>query len=116
MTPHAVSWAWVVLAIPLAGTIGLALAWRKLPGRTAGWLGSATIGLSFLAGLAMFTTLEEIPPQGRHLVGSAWQYGHTSGVHVDLAILVDPLSTFMVLVVTGVSFLIHVYSVAYLGS
>ena len=116
MTPHAVSWAWVVLTIPLAGTIGLALAWRKLPGRTAGWLGSATIGLSFLAGLAMFTTLEEIPPQGRHLVGSAWQYVHTSGVHVDLAILVDPLSTFMVLVVTGVSFLIHVYSVAYLGS
>jgi NADH-quinone oxidoreductase subunit L len=34
---------------------------------------------------------------------------------VDLAILVDPLSVFMCLVVSGVSFLIHLYSVAYMG-
>ena len=116
MTPHAVSWAWVVLALPLAGTVGIALGWRTLGGRLAGWIGSGTIGLSFLAGLAMYTTLEEVPPPGRHLVGSAWEYVGTSGVHVDLAVLVDPLSTFMVLVVTSVSFLIHVYSVAYLDS
>src|SRR5215210_3187420 len=116
VTPHAVSWAWVVLALPLAGTVGIALGWRSLGGRAAGWIGSATVGLSFLAGLGMLTTLEEVPPEGRHLVGSAWQYFGTSGVHVDLSILVDPLSTFMVLVVTGVSFLIHVYSIAYLDS
>ena len=116
MTPHAVSWAWVVLALPLAGTVGIALGWRSLGGRAAGWIGSATVGLSFLAGLGMLTTLEEVPPEGRHLVGSAWQYFGSSDVHVDLSILVDPLSTFMVLVVTGVSFLIHVYSIAYLDS
>ena len=84
-------WGWLVLAFPLAGTILIALGWRVLPGRLPGWIATSTIFLSFLAGLAMFTTLEEIPPQGRHLVGSAWQYGHTSGVHVDLAILVDPI-------------------------
>ena len=116
MTPFPVSWGWVVLLLPLAGTIGIALGWRKLPGRAAGWLGSATVGLSFLAGLGMYYTLEEIPPEGRRLVGAAWEYVGTGGLNVDLAILVDPLSTFMVLVVTGVSFLIHVYSIAYLGS
>ena len=116
MTPHAVGWAWVALVLPLAGTVGIAFFWRSLPGRLAGWLGSLAIGVSFLAGLAMFFTLEEVPPHERHLVGSAWKYVDTSGVHVDLAILVDPLSTFMVLVVTGVSFLIHVYSIAYLAS
>jgi NADH-quinone oxidoreductase subunit L len=116
VTPFAVSWAWVVLALPLLGTIAIALGWRSLGGRLAGWIASGTVGLSFLAGLAMMSTLEEVPPEARHLVGSAWKYIGTSGVHVDLAILVDPLSTFMVLVVTGVSFLIHVYSVAYLDS
>jgi NADH-quinone oxidoreductase subunit L len=116
MTPAPVAWGWVVLLLPLAGTIGIALAWRVLPGRLAGWLGSATVGLSFLAGIGMYVTLEELPHEGRRLVGSAFRYIGTESLNVDLAILVDPLSTFMVLVVSGVSFLIHVYSVSYLGS
>jgi len=116
MTPAAVSWAWVVLALPLAGTVGIALGWRALPGKTAGYVGSLTVGLSFLAGIGMFVTLEELPPEGRRLVGNAFQYIGTDNLSVDLSILVDPLSTFMVLVVTGVSFLIHVYSIAYLDS
>src|SRR5207302_5616190 len=39
-----------------------------------------------------------------------------AGVNVDMSIQVDPLSVFMALVVSGVSFLIHVYSVAYMAS
>ena len=53
--------------------------------------------------------------EGRTLVDSAWTYVDTGGLQVDMAILVDPLSVFMCLVVSGVSFLIHVYSVAYMG-
>ena len=46
---------------------------------------------------------------------SAWTYASTADFHADLAILVDPLSVFMCLVASGVSFLIHLYSVAYMG-
>ena len=46
---------------------------------------------------------------------SAWTYAATGDFDVDVAILIDPLSVFMCLVVSGVSFLIHVYSVAYMG-
>jgi NADH-quinone oxidoreductase subunit L len=116
MSSGAVTWAWVVLALPLVGTAGIALAWRVLPGRLAGYLGSLTVGLSFLAGIATYVSLEELPPEGRKVVGSAFTYIGTDNLNVDLSILVDPLSVFMVLVVTGVSFLIHVYSIAYLGS
>ena len=116
MSSGAVTWAWVVLALPLVGTAGIALAWRVLPGRLAGYLGSLTVGLSFLAGIATYVSLEELPPEGRQVVGSAFTYIGTDNLNVDLSILVDPLSVFMVLVVTGVSFLIHVYSIAYLGS
>src|ERR671925_2246558 len=49
------------------------------------------------------------------LVDSAWTYAATADLRVEMAILVDPLSVFMCLVVSGVSFLIHVYSVAYMG-
>ena len=45
---------------------------------------------------------------------SLWTYASTGDFNVDLAILVDPLSVFMCLVVSGVSFLIHLYSVAYM--
>ncbi len=114
--PSAVWWAWVVLLLPLVGTAGIALGWKLLPGRLAGYLGSLTVGLSFLAGIAAYFSLEELPPEGRKLVSSAYTYIGTGNLNVDLSILVDPLSVFMVLVVTGVSFLIHVYSIAYLGS
>ena len=46
---------------------------------------------------------------------TAWTYASTGNFKVGLEILVDPLSVFMCLVVSGVSFLIHVYSVAYMG-
>src|ERR687885_3063838 len=52
----------------------------------------------------------------RHAVSNAFDYAHSSGIAVKLGILVDPLSTFMVLVVSGVSFLIHLYSTAYMDS
>jgi len=114
--PFPVSAAWYVLAFPLIGMVGIALGWRWLPGRLAGWIGSATVGLSFFAATRMYVTLEELPTEERQVVGSAFRYIGTGGLNVDVAILVDPLSTFMVLVITGVSFLIHVYSVSYLAS
>ena len=45
----------------------------------------------------------------------AWDYANTVGVDAQLSILIDPLSTLMCLVVAGVSTLIHLYSVAYMG-
>ena len=106
-------YGWLVLAFPLAGLIVISLAWRALPGRTAGWIGSGAILAAFLASIGMLVQLEDLPTEEREVVDSAWSYVVTAGVDVDVAILADPLSVFMCLVVSGVSFLIHVYSVAY---
>ena len=46
---------------------------------------------------------------------SRWDYANTLGVDAQISILIDPLSTMMCLVVAGVSTLIHLYSVAYMG-
>src|SRR6202035_1074263 len=45
-----------------------------------------------------------------------WSYAISVGVNANLQILVDPLSVFMVLVVSGVSTLIHLYSISYMTS
>jgi len=110
------TWGWLVLAFPLAGTVLIGLGWRTLSDRAAGVLGSAAILGAFGSALAMLVALQDRPEDARSLVGSLWTYASTAGFSVDLSILVDPLSTFMCLVVSGVSFLIHVYSTAYMKS
>jgi NADH-quinone oxidoreductase subunit L len=112
----ATSYGWLVLAFPLAGTLIISFGWlRGWPGRTAGWIASGAIGAAFLSSIGALIQIQQEPEDGRSLVDSAWTYVSTSDVHVDMAILVDPLSVFMCLIVSGVSFLIHVYSVAYMG-
>jgi NADH-quinone oxidoreductase subunit L len=112
----ATAWGWLVLAFPLAGTIVISLGWRALPGRSAGWMGSAAIGASFLCSIGAYVEIQDLPEEERAATSSLFEYAKTAGVDVDMGILVDPLSVFMILVVSGVSFLIHVYSIAYLDS
>jgi NADH-quinone oxidoreductase subunit L len=112
----ATTYAWLVIAFPLAGSILIGLGWRSLPGRSAGWIGSAAIGLAFVNAIAALVQLQGEPEKSRHLTSALWDYAATAGVDAKLGILVDPLAVFMALVVSGVSFLIHVYSVAYMDS
>ena len=111
----ATSYGWLVLAFPLAGMLIIALGWRVLPGRLPGWIGTAAIFLSFLASIGALLELLDRPEEERELVDSAWTYAATGNFNVDVAILVDPLSVFMCLVVSGVSSLIHLYSVTYMS-
>jgi NADH-quinone oxidoreductase subunit L len=110
------TWGWLILAFPLAGTIIIALGWRVWPGRTPGWIGSLAIALSFASSIGAFLSLQGEDASKRHAVASLFDYSDIAGVHVQMAVLVDPLSIFMCLVVSGVSMLIHIYSVAYMDS
>src|SRR5690349_17184960 len=110
------TWGWLILAFPLAGTIIIALGWRGWAGRSAGWLGSLAIALAFASSIGAFLSLLAKSPDQRSVVSNAFDYVNIAGVHVKLGVLVDPLSVFMCLVVSGVSMLIHFYSVAYMDS
>jgi NADH-quinone oxidoreductase subunit L len=111
----ATSYGWLVLAFPLAGTLIVSLGWRVLPGKLPGWIGTSAILLAFLASIGALVDLLDHPEEERQLVDSAWTYAATGDFEASLSILVDPLSVFMCLVVTGVSTLIHLYSVAYMS-
>jgi NADH-quinone oxidoreductase subunit L len=111
------TYGWLVLAFPLLGTLTIGLGYRKmgaLPPRSAGWIGTGAIFLAFLAALGALIEMQGHDPSHRQAVSSLWNYASTVGVDAQMSILVDPLSVFMILVVTGVSTLIHLYSISYM--
>ncbi len=110
----ATMFGWLVLLFPLLGTLIIGFGFRVLPGRVAGWIGTAAIGLAFLASLGALIKLQGHAPSGRELNSSLWNYAVTVGIDAHVSILVDPLSVYMILVVTGISTMIHLYSVSYL--
>ncbi len=68
------------------------------------------------AGSAPCSACSAKTPEARHHASSLWDYASVAGLDIKLGIYVDPLSVFMVLVVTGVSTLIHLYSFGYMQS
>ena len=108
------TFAWLVLLFPLAGMLLIALTSQMLPRRVHGVIGTAAIGLSFLAAIGVFAKLQALAPDQRQVVAVAWDYARAAGIDAQLSLLIDPLSCLMILVVSGVSTLIHLYSVAYM--
>ncbi len=109
------TFGWLILLCPLVGTTVISLCWNRLPGRTAGWIATLAIALAFACSVVVFVRLLGRSPQHRQLTSALWNYAVTPGLDAKMSILVDPLSVFMALVVSGVSTLIHLYSVSYMN-
>src|SRR3954469_14639648 len=109
------TYGWLVLAFPLGGAILIGLTFRALPSRVHGWLGTLAIFLAFLSAVGMYLKLRDRPEDARQVVVVGWNYANTVGVDAQISLLIDPLSVFMALVVSGVSTLIHLWAVAYMG-
>jgi NADH-quinone oxidoreductase subunit L len=112
----ATAWAWLVLLLPLVGSLTIGIGFRVLSWRAAGWIGMAAVGGAFACAVAVLVTLLGEDPEARHHASALWEYANVAGLDIQLGIYVDPLSTFMMLVVTGVSSMIHVYSYGYMQS
>src|SRR4051794_31878396 len=108
--------AWLILLFPIVGCVVIALAWRLWAGRLAGIIGTVAIGASFICSIDILIKLQDRDEKDRQVVLVAWNYAKTAGVDAQLSLLIDPLSVFMALVVSGVSTLIHLYAVSYMGS
>ncbi len=112
----ATSWGWLVLLFPLLGSIAIGLTFRKISSKAAGAIGTLAIFLAFICGVGALLCLLGELPDARHHASALWDYASVAGLNIKLGIFVDPLSVFMVLVVTGVSTLIHIYSLGYMES
>jgi len=112
----ATAWAWLALLMPLLGSLVIALGFRVLPARVAGAIGTAAIGLAFVCAIGALLNLLGEDAEARHHASSLWDYASAAGLDIKLGIYVDQLSVFMLLVVTGISTLIHLYSFGYMQS
>jgi NADH-quinone oxidoreductase subunit L len=104
---------WLVPALPLAGSAVNFFLGRRL-GKLAGWLASAMVAVGFVLAVIALTDLLSLPAEQRLYVTRLFQWISAGSFSLDATLRVDPLSMTMVLVVTGVGALIHVYSVGYM--
>jgi NADH-quinone oxidoreductase subunit L len=106
--------AWICLLSPLAATLAITLAGMRISRRTAGWIATGSTWVSFVGALVAFAELLTQDPSQRHHLSTAWTWLGAGQYHFGLTIFVDPLSVFMMLIVSGVGSLIVGYSIGYM--
>ncbi len=115
MEPIALTSDWTLLRliplIPLFGAILNVLLGNRMSRKTAGALACLAVAISLLLSLYAFSIL----PRGGELKDNLFTWIESGLFKVDVALQVDGLSAIMLLVITGIGFLIHVYSLGYMG-
>ena len=107
--------AWVCLLSPLAGALTITLAGGRISRRTAGWISTLTTFLAFGGALVAFLGLWAADPSDREQVSTAYTWLTAGDFEVRVQILLDTLSSTMMLIVSGVGGLIVWYSMGYLA-
>ncbi len=103
---------WLTIALPIVGVLFNGILGRRLGHRVVGIVGPAVVLGAFLVGLGAFVELNN--RGGEAVTVPLWTWATIGDFNVPINLLVDPLSVLMVLVVTGVGFLIHVYATDYM--
>jgi len=106
-----VPFVWLIAAFPLAAFLINGLFGKRWLGQRSGWLASASIGASALLSIGVFS---DVLRGATSTTVTLYRWIGVGDLRVDVAALVDPLSAVMLLVVTVVSFLVHVYSIGYM--
>ncbi|HLM95481.1 MAG TPA: NADH-quinone oxidoreductase subunit L [Acidimicrobiales bacterium] len=106
--------AYLLPLLPLAGFVVLAAFGRRLGDPWAGWLGTATVAGSFVVACVVYAGLLAKAVPQRSFIQTLFTWIPVGGLQVKSALLIDPLSMTMALFVTGVSSLIHLYSIGYM--
>jgi NADH-quinone oxidoreductase subunit L len=106
--------AYLMPLLPLAGFLVLVAVGRRLGDPLAGWLGTLAVGGAFVMACISLGALLGRPGAHRVFVHNYFTWIHVGGLNVPVGILVDPLSVTMCMFITGVSALIHLYSIGYM--
>ncbi|MBZ5671715.1 MAG: NADH-quinone oxidoreductase subunit L [Acidobacteriia bacterium] len=123
---HFLNYIWLIPVLPVLGAAIQLLLGRRLSNKAVSAVSVGLPGLSFLWALGCFFQLLSLPAQANHtftkvlyswLPAGAFHLADGSLAHLNVYVgfQLDPLSSVMMLVVTGVGFLIHVYSIGYMG-
>ena len=109
------SWTWVIPALPLAGFLVLAVFGGRLPRVVSAAVGAGSVFLSLAAAAAAGASFLSSPPEGGSFTFVVWQWITAGSFSPSISFTIDALSVVMMLVVTGVGFLIHLYSTRFMA-
>lgn len=105
---------WLVPLIPLLGFVINGLGRNTLSKNLIGFIGSSVIFISFAISVGIFFELGADTNKSHEIFLFDWI--SAGKLSIPLSFLVDPLSSIMLLIITGVGFLIHIYSIGYMHS
>ncbi|MDP4115879.1 MAG: NADH-quinone oxidoreductase subunit L [Bacteroidota bacterium] len=106
---------YLTVLLPLLGFIVNGIFGKKyFSEKISGIIGSGTIGASFLVALLSFIQVLGLPSEQRSIEVSLFNWFNIGNLNINVAYQVDQLSLIMALIVTGVGFIIHVYSIGYM--
>lgn len=107
---------WLIPLLPLIGFIVNGLGRNVLSKGIIGALGSAVVLISFVCSCVLFLEVYQSRQSGQDGIIQQHLFDWISVGHLNigLSFLVDPLSAIMLLIVTGIGFLIHIYSIGYM--
>jgi NADH-quinone oxidoreductase subunit L len=106
--------AWICLGLPLAAALAITLSGNRISRRGAAFLATGSCAAAFACAVVTFFYLIDVDPKARYAPSSVWTWLSAGDLHFGLRIAVDPISVFMMLVVTGVGSLIVAYSIGYM--
>lgn len=112
---------WLVPFFPLLGFIIVGLG-RNVLGKLSGWIASLAILASFIVSIILFNEVMHEPIELENEIGKVPEYVvtlfnfiHLDSLKIPFSFQIDALSSIFLLVITGIGFLIHIYSISYMG-
>jgi NADH-quinone oxidoreductase subunit L len=106
--------AWTALFSPAVAVVAIALLGERIDRHAAGLIAAGSTLFSFICTAAIFFDLLGKSPEDRSEVSTIWTWLTAGDLRVGATVLIDPLSVFMMLVVSGVGFLILTYAIGYM--
>ena len=109
----------LILALPMLSFLILALAGMKMPHKVAGAIGTLSLAavtvLSYITAAGFFTA--QRTAEGLLPVATPWNFRwlpFTESLHINMGIMLDPISVMMLVVISTVSLMVHIYSFGYM--
>lgn len=103
---------WLLPGLPFAGFLTLALTSGRLPKKVVAAVGAGSVGLAFL--VAALASIELLSSGEEHFTRTLWTWMATGDFLAEFSFYLDGLTVVMILIISGVGFLIHLYSTGFM--
>jgi NADH-quinone oxidoreductase subunit L len=105
---------WLVPALPMLGAVLLGLFGAALPARVNGAIGAGSVGLAAVLALCIGAGWLAHPPPRQIFIQPLWTWMVLPGFSSSVALVLDPVSLLMMLIISVIGFFIHIFSTEYM--